>query len=767
MSDAATLAAHGAERPAHADSGATAPVDSGSLQRAGSAGTVQAGDGASPGPEGPIHAYAKLEFPGFSYYIQTLEVTIGRRPAQPPGGEATAQGSSARRPHGEVDVDLGPLKSISRLHARIYYTVQPELYHAPGFAYTPLPSSLPGTSPGGTNERGEGQGRFVLEVLGRNGAFVDDVWVNAHGVVPLGRRTKIQIAERVFYFVLPPPTSASEAESEADESAEQTDASSEAAAHDTSSELSDAETHDAARIRDDTASVSPSAHRLVLKPRSKVTGKKREASADVPLAEDAKRRKEEPDAARKGKDKEERAVTPSSLSALAAAATQVGADSPEEKPQLGNVELITQALSSELCRSKGGKLTLQEVYEWLQSTYPWFSRNGRKTGRDWQSSIRHTIGTSRDFTKIPRRPDEHGKGIFYTLSTSELAQAQDAQRQPLPANVPEKSPSPPSAPDTQPTAAASSGDAAKPAAKEAAPAGMPRIPLVVGIPPGAQQHAAEQKAKGAPGSIESLLETPPIAHHQGKLYLSPNVFGHLTSAQLRHMEGLGAQQALQVLQSYLVNHLKERLKKPAPGAGASATGAPSNGSAAPSATAAPAGPSTNTAAARQPAYDPHLSLPAVPQIPVSKRYEAPAPNTAAPPAAAPPAAAAPAPAPAATAAPAAAAPAAAAPAPAPAPGPSNIPPPKQSTPSREHAEEDDPLSALSALASHPEAAGLISLLKQQQAGQAGGTVKLTPGQLELLQLANRLAAAQKKKKKAGGPPSDSKPPPPESRPPQD
>ena len=31
-------------------------------------------------PEGPIRAYAKLEFPGFSYYIQTLEVTIGRRP---------------------------------------------------------------------------------------------------------------------------------------------------------------------------------------------------------------------------------------------------------------------------------------------------------------------------------------------------------------------------------------------------------------------------------------------------------------------------------------------------------------------------------------------------------------------------------------------------------------------------------------------------------------------------------------------------------------
>ena len=66
---------------------------------------------------------------------------------------------------------------------------------------------------------------------------------------------------------------------------------------------------------------------------------------------------------------------------------------------------------------------------------------------------------------------------------------------------------------------------------------------------------------------------------------------------------------------------------------------------------------------------------------------------------------------------------------------------------------DDPLSALSVLAAHPEAAGLIALLKQQQAG-GSGTVKLTPGQLELLQLANRLALQKKKKKEA---PSEPRP----------
>ena len=58
--------------------------------------------------------------------------------------------------------------------------------------------------------------------------------------------------------------------------------------------------------------------------------------------------------------------------------------------------------------------------------------------------------------------------------------------------------------------------------------------------------------------------------------------------------------------------------------------------------------------------------------------------------------------------------------------------------------QSDPLSAISALAAHPEAAGLITLLKKQQAG-GHGTVKLTAGQLELLQLANRLAMQRKKK----------------------
>lgn len=95
-----------------------------------------------------ISAYYSLVFPSFTYYLQTLNVTIGRRciPAN------TA--SSSDNP--QVDVDLGPLKSVSRLHAKIEYEEEEE--------------------------------RFVLIVVGRNGAWVDGVWSGSGSKVPLNDR---------------------------------------------------------------------------------------------------------------------------------------------------------------------------------------------------------------------------------------------------------------------------------------------------------------------------------------------------------------------------------------------------------------------------------------------------------------------------------------------------------------------------------------------------------------------------------------------------
>lgn len=99
-----------------------------------------------------ISAYYSLAFPNFTYYLQTLNVSIGRRPI-PSSNPST---SAPIDPSQIVDVDLGPLKSVSRLHARIEYE--------------------------------EDEERFVLVVLGRNGAWVDGVWAASGSMVPLSAR---------------------------------------------------------------------------------------------------------------------------------------------------------------------------------------------------------------------------------------------------------------------------------------------------------------------------------------------------------------------------------------------------------------------------------------------------------------------------------------------------------------------------------------------------------------------------------------------------
>ena len=95
-----------------------------------------------------ISAYYSLTFPNFTYYVQTIAVTIGRRSTR------TGEQSSSDQP--EVDVDLGPLKSVSRLHAKIEYDQDSD--------------------------------RFVLDVIGRNGAWVDGVWCGSGTRAPLGER---------------------------------------------------------------------------------------------------------------------------------------------------------------------------------------------------------------------------------------------------------------------------------------------------------------------------------------------------------------------------------------------------------------------------------------------------------------------------------------------------------------------------------------------------------------------------------------------------
>ncbi|XP_042514192.1 FHA domain-containing protein FHA2-like [Macadamia integrifolia] len=102
--------------------------------------------------------FAKLQGEDFEYYMQTYSIILGRNSKK-----------------STVDVDLSSLgggMNISRHHARIFYDFQ--------------------------------RRRFALEVLGKNGCFVEGVLhLPGNPPVKLDSQDLLQIGDKKFYFLLP------------------------------------------------------------------------------------------------------------------------------------------------------------------------------------------------------------------------------------------------------------------------------------------------------------------------------------------------------------------------------------------------------------------------------------------------------------------------------------------------------------------------------------------------------------------------------------
>ncbi|CCG22271.1 Fhl1 transcription factor [Candida orthopsilosis Co 90-125] len=107
-----------------------------------------------------VSAYARLDFENNVFYVQTLQVVLGRK-------------SNDEFIQQDVDVHLSERKAISRRHAKIFYNF--------------------------------GTQRFEISVLGKNGAFVDETFVEKGVTIPLIDGVKIQIGDISFRFVLPAP----------------------------------------------------------------------------------------------------------------------------------------------------------------------------------------------------------------------------------------------------------------------------------------------------------------------------------------------------------------------------------------------------------------------------------------------------------------------------------------------------------------------------------------------------------------------------------
>lgn len=77
------------------------------------------------------------------------------------------------------------------------------------------------------------------------------------------------------------------------------------------------------------------------------------------------------------------------------------------KPPYSYVQLIVQAITS----SPDKQLTLSDIYAYISNHFPFY----RATNKGWQNAVRHNLSLNRCFVKVPRSPEEPGKGSFWRI----------------------------------------------------------------------------------------------------------------------------------------------------------------------------------------------------------------------------------------------------------------------------------------------------------------------------------------------------------------